>query len=89
MLKRLGDYLLRSVTKEVMTVQKFNRRRACWYDVSRGEPVECELFEGKPVEVDLSRENLSNANLSAEPVEGEYVDCWLDQFIWPFNSCPL
>ena len=39
---------------EFIMVQKFKHHRACWYVV---------------FEVDLSRENLSNANLSAEHVE--------------------
>ena len=48
----LGDYPLRSVTR-IYNSQNFNRHRACWYDV----------FEADP-----SRVNLSNANLSVEPV---------------------
>ena len=57
MLRRLGDYSLRSVMRSY-NGQKFNRRRACWYAV---------------FEVDLSRANLSNANLSVKPVEGKLV----------------
>ena len=59
MLRRLGDYMLRAVTKEVITVQKLNCRRACWYVVCRGEPIEANLSKENPsdehVKADLSR----------------------------------
>ena len=53
MLRHLGEYLLRSVTRSY-NGQKFNRHRACWYVV---------------FEVEQLRVNLSNANLSTEHAE--------------------
>ena len=46
--------------KEVIMVQKFNCRRACWYDVCRGEHVEENLSPEH--KVDLSKANLSVEN---------------------------
>ena len=68
MLRCLGDYPLCSITKEIIRVQKFNHRRACWYVVCRGGPVEANL-SNKHVEMDLQKVNLSTehveVNLSA------------------------
>ena len=53
MVRCLGDYPLRLFTRNY-NGQKFNHRRASWYDV---------------FEEDLSRENLSNANFPVEHIE--------------------
>ena len=51
MLRCLGDYPLRLVTKEVITVENFKRYRAYWYVVCKDEHVK----------VDLLKVNLSGA----------------------------
>ena len=61
MLRHLGDYLLRSVTKEVITVHNFNRRRACWHVGMLY--VQANLLrktcQSEHVEADLSKVNVS------------------------------
>ena len=61
----LGDYPLCLVTKEVIIVQNFNHRRAFWYAVCRGRPVEVNL-SNEHVEVDLSKVSLSNEHVQAD-----------------------
>ena len=87
MLRRLDEYLLCSVTRSYKG-QKFNRHKACWYDVGH-ELVnqvnllvvgfQGELVEGEPIEYQLDHSSFLKKQWSPLCIHLGEETCWLLQ----------